>query len=615
MVHWPSIGISKLRLKNFKSIRSADIHFSPLTVLLGANSVGKSSVMQSLVLLAANLRESRGGSFILNNHLVKLGSFKDLLTQGSADAVELEILFAQTGASVKVELEGSGPDGSTAKVNTFSVDNGRISKVKIERRLGNIFEISGTFESTRTHPDEWEELRPEEIQDHIDQEHFPPGYLVEIKDSESISEFVDHRKRNATSQYRSDASSWLLIEVDLKPAILSMIENQRADSLLFMKLISEESLKDSNITFRESGVPIPLLEVLEAALDGNSNDPVGFLGDLQKRLSLTPKEEILDDGQVRRTIGIDLYNEEFGYSSETCEEIVEAFLSTANVPLFVAEPAHPDNDEYHDGVEKILNEWDSRPNSSEITAVAKRASEVIKYLGPLRLDNQAPQNTSAFSDPISPVGLNGDHTGQLIQQLAAMRYDSYETFPLPKGARKSASSHGLIALQEWAKYLGLGNQIETLESGISGSRIILDGKGLHQVGTGVSQLLPVLVMCLTSKKGDVLLIEQPELHLHPGAQQKLADFFIAVAKSGRQIIVETHSEYLVTRLRRSVVVEGENPGLMGLLFVEQSPHGAVVREAKMDMTGSFDYWPEGFFAQTEDDILMILEASLRLSED
>ncbi|WP_162528596.1 AAA family ATPase [Mycolicibacterium sp. CBMA 361] len=72
---------------------------------------------------------------------------------------------------------------------------------------------------------------------------------------------------------------------------------------------------------------------------------------------------------------------------------------------------------------------------------------------------------------------------------------------------------------------------------------------LTSVGTGVSQVLPVLVMCLQAPPGSLLLIEQPELHLNPAVQQKLADFLLAIAASGRQLLVETHSDYLITRLR------------------------------------------------------------------
>ncbi len=64
------------------------------------------------------------------------------------------------------------------------------------------------------------------------------------------------------------------------------------------------------------------------------------------------------------------------------------------------------------------------------------------------------------------------------------------------------------------------------------------------VGIGTSQVLPVLILGLISPQGTVVIYEQPELHLHPYSQSRLADFFIAMSKLGKQIIIETHSEYI-----------------------------------------------------------------------
>ena len=69
----------------------------------------------------------------------------------------------------------------------------------------------------------------------------------------------------------------------------------------------------------------------------------------------------------------------------------------------------------------------------------------------------------------------------------------------------------------------------------------------------------VLVLCLASPPGSVLLLEQPELHLHPAVQSKIADLIAACALSGRQIIVETHSEHLINRLRLLVAQGALDP--------------------------------------------------------
>lgn len=72
---------------------------------------------------------------------------------------------------------------------------------------------------------------------------------------------------------------------------------------------------------------------------------------------------------------------------------------------------------------------------------------------------------------------------------------------------------------------------------------------LTHVGVGVSQVLPILVMCLLAEPDTTLIFEQPELHLHPKVQTLLGDFFLSMSPLGKQCVLETHSEYLINRLR------------------------------------------------------------------
>jgi predicted ATPase len=137
------------------------------------------------------------------------------------------------------------------------------------------------------------------------------------------------------------------------------------------------------------------------------------------------------------------------------------------------------------------------------------------------------------------------------------------------------------------------------------------------VGTGVSQVLPVLVLCLTSNPGDLILLEQPELHLNPSIQQKLAEFFLAMSKTGRQLIIETHSEYLVTRLRLAGLKNNSDQDLYKLLFVEKNnPDGTIYREVKSNSFGEIQEWPKGFFDQATNDIReLMIEITKRKIEN
>jgi predicted ATPase len=118
-----------------------------------------------------------------------------------------------------------------------------------------------------------------------------------------------------------------------------------------------------------------------------------------------------------------------------------------------------------------------------------------------------------------------------------------------------------------------------------------------------------------AKPGQIVLLEQPELHLHPALQQKLADFLLAMVDSGRQIIVETHSEYLITRLRLRTVQVPENADLFNIVFATNSPEdGTKYVSTQVDSNGSLNTWPEGFFDEATSDLEEMMDVVLNREE-
>ena len=108
---------------------------------------------------------------------------------------------------------------------------------------------------------------------------------------------------------------------------------------------------------------------------------------------------------------------------------------------------------------------------------------------------------------------------------------------------------------------------------------------------------PIILNCLLSKHEGLLIFEEPELHLHPALQQRMADFLLIFVRSGRQILVETHSEHLVNRLRTQVAADETNQtgNLIKLLFAEQSDGITEYRESEInELGGVSEDWPEGF---------------------
>ena len=122
-------------------------------------------------------------------------------------------------------------------------------------------------------------------------------------------------------------------------------------------------------------------------------------------------------------------------------------------------------------------------------------------------------------------------------------------------------------------------------------------------GFGITQVMPIIVAALSIPKGSLLLIENPEVHLHPAGQAKMGQFLAEVAHSGIQVILETHSDHVLNGVRRSVkagLIPAEE--VMIHFFRARTPELPQVLSPTLDSSGSIDDWPDGFFDQFDKDM-------------
>ena len=121
-------------------------------------------------------------------------------------------------------------------------------------------------------------------------------------------------------------------------------------------------------------------------------------------------------------------------------------------------------------------------------------------------------------------------------------------------------------------------------------------RNLIDVGYGVSQALPLLVDLLDANGSSLLLLQQPEVHLHPSAQAALASLFCTIAADGRQLIVETHSEYIIDRVRMDIRDRkaGLNPENVSILFFERTDLDVHVHSLRFDEQGNLLDAPDGY---------------------
>lgn len=119
---------------------------------------------------------------------------------------------------------------------------------------------------------------------------------------------------------------------------------------------------------------------------------------------------------------------------------------------------------------------------------------------------------------------------------------------------------------------------------------------LHDVGIGIPLILPVLTAGYFAPAGSTIILEEPEVHLHPLAQSVLAEFFVILSRSRHiQFVVETHSEHLFRRMQTLIARKETSTEQIAMFFVERVADNAILRKLEVDEFGRVSNWPQYFF--------------------
>jgi hypothetical protein len=244
--------------------------------------------------------------------------------------------------------------------------------------------------------------------------------------------------------------------------------------------------------------------------------------------------------------------------------------------------------------------WRGQPGAAVAESLAPELFEILSrvyFLGPMR----------ARAERTTSVGqAAGEYVGPVGERMAELLF-----------TRPDLLAH----LNRWCDRLGLGYRVRMLTP-LSQDIIMSAGDftvlaledirhdppvlvSPRAVGYGVGQMLPVMTQCLIDSDG-LIIVEQPEVHLHPRLQSAVADLFVDTVNARRsQLLIETHSEHLVLRLLRRV-----REGVLGtqdltLLYIDLDEDGAAfVRTLAVDDDGELvDGWPGGFFDERLAEVL------------
>jgi hypothetical protein len=237
---------------------------------------------------------------------------------------------------------------------------------------------------------------------------------------------------------------------------------------------------------------------------------------------------------------------------------------------------------------------------SGTAAAMYRLLASISYVGPLRA---LPQRTYRVSvEPPLDVGSEGQYAPELLYRDWR---DGDGSILAEVNEFLGACGYGAIRFKEGPE----GDYFELLIGTSSGA-----GKtNLTDSGMGISQILPLITQGAASPANSFQILQQPEIHLNPALQVRLMDYLVDKVNGGRQVLVETHSEHLLLRLRRLIAEQRINASDVSLLFVSKDGHASRVDRVTISETGSIvtAEWPRGFFAEQLQDSLELARAQSR----
>jgi predicted ATPase len=252
---------------------------------------------------------------------------------------------------------------------------------------------------------------------------------------------------------------------------------------------------------------------------------------------------------------------------------------------------------------------------ADLTLSLEQMLTGMHYLGPVR---DYPSRSYTWSGEVpSDVGEFGQRTVEAI--LAARER------VIGRGYRARTQLFEEV-IARWLRDMGLIEEFQTkpIAQNRKEYEVLLRTKGskhqvnLTDVGFGLSQVLPVLVQCFYVPANSIVILEQPEIHLHPKVQGALADLFIEAIQAREngqprniQLLIESHSEHFLRRLQRRIAEEVISPKDAALYFCTPGTEGSEIQKLELDLFGNINNWPTDFFGDEMSDLAAMTDAALR----
>ena len=642
--------ITKWKLANFKSVKDeTTLDFAPLTIFAGANSSGKSTLLQSILLISQTLSDKDPSrQVVLNGQFIQLGEFSDIKsTDGVSDQIVIgwelkppknnnsdgridieqisliscEIAFgvddsksSPTLSSVALTVQNNITDNNAYKCSLEAIRATEATKDYKQKLIDNSYsqEVLSTFDyDVKLGRASYQ--RSGDYEGMMDRETLYRLYSSELADffrlldsSDSfLNGYPDHSYGKIHQRevlYRSETigcAFWHFLPVLITSLVETEIEKIEAiRNIIYPQIYPFEFLDGSLPPKIKSCIQEMVIGIDEIYYNIASTEIPPSLDDLKGYL-LT----LLDEESVNLS---DLWSEltDGDYTSPFCfwEAVMKKLSGSQKFQALLDEMIQDLKRDGDVGVK--LMQIKSNEDNGYLKSFFTNS---VRYIGPLRIDPESSYPISSTSF-LEDVGLKGENTAAVfeslkmrdIQYLPPSYFSNSANIPVPVTCSLQD------AVVAWLGYLGVAQNIESKDSDQFGHELQVcmsnrnKNHDLTQVGVGVSQVLPIIVAGLLAKPDTTLIIEQPELHLHPKVQSRLGDFFLSLTQLGKQCLIETHSEHIINRIRLRIA-EGSKSSpwqeATKVYFVQKDGSASSFREVSINEYGAIPDWPEGFFEE------------------
>ena len=504
--------LTRIGVKNYKSFKEAEIPIKPITILLGANSSGKTSMLQLLLLLQQTAEEASASyesALKIYGKRISMGKPENLFyKQDCKKPICIQIDFNNN------HLKNYLTEALTSYLTPFSLfsNNNIDSDIKrniLKKELDSIISDKNPFVST----------------------------------------FVEWSPFISSSDLNPQRIPSLMLNYDFLKKLHSITQNSSSFSFSYTISFSKNQLIVSAFSFKNNNNTI-----LSYNSKGGFSSHISKLNDIDKA-SLS--EAFLKNGTIFNIFGKRESNIKNPNSNETSLPKTETSLSKTMINLITK------------GLSLLKDEL-KEPH--------------INHVGPLRPHPQ--------------------RYYMLDKANVAFSLDTYDANAIAEVLKDKKQLKDRV--NKWFEQFGLEVTVDGIQEvvhklRVSQSNLRLD---IPDVGFGVSQVLPVVLQGFLSPKSSVTIVEEPEVHLHPKMQAALADLFIDITKESnftKHLLIETHSEYLLRRLRRRMAQgDGTDKGIspdivsINLFHTRTDDSPAIIKNIPIENKGAFQ-WPQEYY--------------------